>query len=79
MQSRLGFIWNTVNWTIALKKEREVKLRNNAKELLQAESASCRVVAAFLGRTNSATGAVPLARASPSMGILRNLHFSTYV
>ena len=59
----LGLIWDTVAWRISLKIEREVKIRSNAQQLLKTTKATCRVVAVFLGRTNSAIGAIPLARA----------------
>lgn len=59
----LGFIWNTDSWTVALKPEREVKIREAAHNLRKSESVTCRQVAAFLGRTQSTVLAVPLARA----------------
>ena len=56
----LGLVWDTIAWQVSIKKEREEKIRNNAQQLL---IATCRVIATFLGRTNSAIGAIPLARA----------------
>ena len=59
----LGLAWNTLSWSVSIKPEREEKIRGNAKQLLEATTASCRAVAVFLGRTNSSSGAVPLAKA----------------
>ena len=39
-----------------------MKIRSNAKELLESSSASCRVIAIILGRIGSSVGAIPLAR-----------------
>ena len=59
----LGFVWNTESWQVSVKTDREDKIRKNARELLTCSEASCRSVSAFLGRTGSTVGAIPLARA----------------
>ena len=59
----LGMVWDTVNWLLSIKPEREDHIRKNAQELMKSTSVTCRTVAVFLGRTNSAAGAIPLARA----------------
>ena len=59
----LGFVWDTVLWTVTLKSEREVKVREAARKLLSSDIVKCREVAAFLGRVQSTATAVPLARA----------------
>ena len=50
-------------WQVAVKPEREEKIRKNAHELMRSSEATCRVISAFLGRTGSTVGAIPLARA----------------
>ena len=60
----LGFLWNTVSWKVSLKKIREVKVREAAEGLLAGHAVSCRKVAAFLGRVQSTTTAIPFARGS---------------
>ena len=59
----LGMVWDTVSWSVAVKPEREDKIRSAAGQLLDVTSATCRAVSVFLGRTNSTVGAIPLARA----------------
>ena len=63
----LGHIWNTVEWTVQLKTEREIKLRKAAVKLGAHTMAKCRDVAAFIGRVQSVVLAVPLARARVRM------------
>ena len=63
----LGHIWNTVEWTVQLKTEREIKLRKAAVKLGAHTVAKCRDVAAFIGRVQSVVLAVPLARARVRM------------
>ena len=48
----------------SLKKIREVKVREAAEGLLAGHAVSCRKVAAFLGRVQSTTTAIPFARGS---------------
>ena len=58
----LGLVWDTISWKVGIKPEREAKIRDNAKQLIDASSATCRLLAAFLGRTASSAGAIPLAK-----------------
>ena len=59
----LGLVWDTTSWSVSLKPEREEKIRSHASQLIEASLATCRLVSAFLGRTGSSAGAIPLARA----------------
>ena len=58
----LGFIWNTVRWIVQLKEGKEEKIRRDAKKLFEAKHSVAREVCGFLGWTNAAIGAIPLAR-----------------
>ena len=58
----LGVAWNTQEWKVSLKTQREVALRASAAKVLAHGLAGVREVARFLGRVNSTTGIVPLAR-----------------
>ena len=59
----LGCLWDTEQWSVALRPEREETIRVTAKKLLSAGVVTYRKVAQFLGRIMSASGVVPLARA----------------
>ena len=48
---------------MSVKSEREDKIRSNATNLLGSSSVTCQEVSVFLGRVNSTSGAIPLARA----------------
>ena len=63
----LGHVWDTVDWTVQLKPEREHKLRKAAGKLAASTVAKCREVAAFIGRVQSVVLSVPFARAKVSM------------
>ena len=63
----LGHVWDTVDWTVQLKPEREHKLRKAAGKLAASTVAKCREVAAFIGRVQSVVLSVPFARAKVRM------------
>ena len=58
----LGCIWDTQAWTVAVKPNREEKIRETATHILQQECVTYYKVAQFLGRVISTSGAIPLAR-----------------
>ena len=59
----LGMWWDTENWTVSLAVKRETGLRSLAAKLRTRDYSTCRQVASMIGRVQSATVAVPLARA----------------
>ena len=58
----LGCRWNTDDWTVSLKKKRVENIKKSAESLLAKDPVRVRDVARFLGRAQSASGIVPLAR-----------------
>ena len=59
----LGCEWNTNDWTVALKPDREDRIRLVAQLLLEKESVKYRTVAKLLGMVISSTSIIPIARA----------------
>ena len=59
----LGCDWNTVEWTVALKSDREDRIRLMAQTLLEQEEVKYRSVAKLLGMVISTTTIIPIARA----------------
>ena len=59
----LGVVWNTTEWTGQLTEKRQAKIKESAVQLIQAPISTCRSVARFLGRIQSADGIFPLAKA----------------
>ena len=59
----LGLWWDLRNWTISLAHHRWDRLRRTAHRVRRAQFSTCRAVAAMVGLVQSATEAVPLARA----------------
>lgn len=58
----LGCRWNTENWSVSLKEKRVDNIKKSALSLMSQGPVRVRDVARFLGRTQSASGVVPLAR-----------------
>ena len=72
----LGCRWNTADWTVGLKPKRVINIIKAADSLLAGTTVKVREVARFLGRVQSTSGIVPLARLR-SRAILHE--FSTFV
>ena len=72
----LGCTWNTADWKVGLKQKRVVNIVKAAETLLAKYAVKVREVARFLGRVQSTSGIVPLARLR-SRAILHE--FSTFV
>ena len=58
----LGMWWDTMDWTVSLSGEREAGLRSLSTRLRSRDFSTCRQVASMIGRAQSATYGVPLAR-----------------
>ena len=58
----LGLQWDTKNWRISLKSDREVAIRARARHILDKEVVTCREVSRLVGQVLSTRDAVPLAR-----------------
>ena len=59
----LGLWWDLHNWKVSLAQHRWLALRGRAGKIRRAKRSTCRAVAALIGMIQSATVAVPLARA----------------
>lgn len=59
----LGCVWDTVNWSVGVKTEREDRLRKSAQLLLSRQEVKFRWVARFLGQVISCMKVIPMARA----------------